>query len=61
MNELANLELLAILARERQEEMLCEAKTRAMLKALNPRPAWFLLAVIIAIIAAAAVMAWAVL
>jgi hypothetical protein len=55
------LELLAILARERQEEMLCEAKTRAMLKALNPRPAWFLLAVIIAIIAAAAVMAWAVL
>jgi len=56
MNELANFDILALLAREHQEEMLCEAKTRRMLKELNPqlRPTLFLLAMVVV----TAVTAW---
>ena len=69
MNDLANLDLLAMLAREHQEEMLCEAKTRMMLKELNSqlrpqprpqlRPTLFLLALVA--VTAAAWIGWAML
>ena len=59
MNALGNLDILAVLAREHQEEMLSEAKTRAMLKELNPRPALALILLVsVAAIALAALIVW---
>lgn len=62
MNALSNLHLLAMLAREHQEEMLREAKTQAMLKELNPHPALALILLVsVAATALAALIVWGIL